>query len=303
MKSFFLIFGIFLIGFISAGCNQVESGSCTPSSGYDYCAHTSWNCDGALSYAKVQISNVQTEGTQYGSYSTGDTYINFNFVGDSGYFNENINSNNWWDGNCNAYGCAGSDMFGASSIKLTNNPGDHYTNCPMFYAFDRADSGGYFSTSIAASGWLGSGNCFDIKQVECYDNSDCGSGYECDKSGDWTTWGCVEEQIPCPDTLNFNPTLPFDINGCAVWQYFIQYNHCNGGWFVYSPDAPSSLQMSEGQYREIAPPQCWQVCNTFADTNCDGQVTRDELGVVIDDWINGQVTRDELGVAISAWVQ
>ena len=44
-----------------------------------------------------------------------------------------------------------------------------------------------------------------------------------------------------------------------------------------------------------------QQCNTNADTNCDGIVSRDELGEYIVDWVNGQITRTELGNAIQAW--
>lgn len=44
-----------------------------------------------------------------------------------------------------------------------------------------------------------------------------------------------------------------------------------------------------------------QVCNTDADTNCDGMVNRDELGSYISKWINGQVSRTALGSVIVAW--
>lgn len=43
-------------------------------------------------------------------------------------------------------------------------------------------------------------------------------------------------------------------------------------------------------------------CNTNADTNCDKIVSRSELGMHIDKWIQGQVTRTDLGLAIQAWV-
>jgi len=44
------------------------------------------------------------------------------------------------------------------------------------------------------------------------------------------------------------------------------------------------------------------ICNTNADTNCDGIVDRDELGVYIIKWIDNQISRDELGEAIQAWI-
>jgi len=45
-----------------------------------------------------------------------------------------------------------------------------------------------------------------------------------------------------------------------------------------------------------------QPCNTDADTDCDGIVSRDELGVSITQWINGEITRTKLGEIIVAWV-
>lgn len=44
------------------------------------------------------------------------------------------------------------------------------------------------------------------------------------------------------------------------------------------------------------------ICNTEADTNCDGIVDRSELGVYITKWLNNQITRTKLGEVIMAWV-
>jgi len=45
-----------------------------------------------------------------------------------------------------------------------------------------------------------------------------------------------------------------------------------------------------------------KICNTIADTNCDGAVDRTELGAIINQWIAGTTSRDNLGKAIQAWV-
>ncbi len=42
-------------------------------------------------------------------------------------------------------------------------------------------------------------------------------------------------------------------------------------------------------------------CASGADTNSDGTVSREELGVVINAWISNSVTRDKLGQAIMDW--
>lgn len=43
-------------------------------------------------------------------------------------------------------------------------------------------------------------------------------------------------------------------------------------------------------------------CNTEADTNCDGAVSRVELGAHIQQWMAGNIDRQSLGNAIQAWV-
>jgi hypothetical protein len=44
-----------------------------------------------------------------------------------------------------------------------------------------------------------------------------------------------------------------------------------------------------------------KVCATSSDTNCDGLISRDELGVAITKWINNQISRNDLGSIITAW--
>jgi hypothetical protein len=44
-----------------------------------------------------------------------------------------------------------------------------------------------------------------------------------------------------------------------------------------------------------------QTCLTPADTNCDGVISRDELGIYIVKWINNEVSRDSLGTVIQGW--
>lgn len=44
-----------------------------------------------------------------------------------------------------------------------------------------------------------------------------------------------------------------------------------------------------------------QTCLTSADTDCNGVISRDELGLFIVKWINNEVNRDELGIVIQGW--
>ena len=48
------------------------------------------------------------------------------------------------------------------------------------------------------------------------------------------------------------------------------------------------------------------ICSTTpalkGDTNNDGKIDRNELGIMISQWVNNTITRDELGIAIQKWV-
>lgn len=43
-------------------------------------------------------------------------------------------------------------------------------------------------------------------------------------------------------------------------------------------------------------------CNTAADLDCNGKVSRSELGIYITKWTSGQITRSQLSQAIVAWM-
>ncbi len=42
-------------------------------------------------------------------------------------------------------------------------------------------------------------------------------------------------------------------------------------------------------------------CSTEADTDCNGIISRSELGVYISKWLSGQITRTKLGESIQVW--
>ena len=163
-----------------------DDGNCNPDSGYDYCYFGSYTYGPATAYAKVQKSEIQ--GTYRNGYYVGPTYIRYKMSGDK--FYKGINQD--WDP-CNENGCSSlSTIASSGNFQLTSNPGDHWTDCMYFMAWDRNDNSGYWAWTRTGYGWTGSGNCLNIKQVECYDNSDCGLNSYCEKSGDWTTWNCQD---------------------------------------------------------------------------------------------------------------
>lgn len=44
------------------------------------------------------------------------------------------------------------------------------------------------------------------------------------------------------------------------------------------------------------------VCQSGADSNSDGIVSREELATYIDEWVNGQISRTTLGNSIMEWI-
>jgi hypothetical protein len=112
------------------------------------------------------------------------------------------------------------------------------------------------------------------------------------------------------------------IHNCVSNYGYTGYNDNIGEWYAYY-DADYSCYDYYGAYRilekeeprDIGLYNCVpvfrdavgdletpQTCRTSADTNCDGIVSRDELGVTINQWIAGSITRDKLGEYIVAWL-
>lgn len=275
----FLIFGIFLISLVSAyPCGKDNScdctdGSCSPSSGYNVCYWAKTVCGSATAYAEVQASNIQ--GVYKSGYYIGKTWIKFKFSGDRYYYAKNIGS--WNNVNCNENGCSAPNSlqlgFNEGTYKLTDITGiRQYTDCPVFIVWDRDDNEGYWAWAYRGYGWGEySGNCFDIKSVECYDDSDCGSGKICDKTGDWTTWSC-EEQAACPNLpWNYNPAYPITVKDCRVTQYVEKLSHCPGsGFYMYIHNQPelSTMIMSESTYQSLVPQECYAQPECYTDVDC-----------------------------------
>jgi len=193
MRKFFLfaLIVVFSLMLVSAGstCSQ---------SGYKWCYENSNTYGSSTAIAKIYLSDFQDESGNAltSSYVTKGLYINVGgYFGKQGvgnlYFYNNINS---WDSvSCGANGCNG--QYLPEGRKKLASIGEKYIGCPAFvsWAIDSASNGDWSWVS-ASLGWLGSGNCFDYMVVECNSNSDCNSGYLCDKSGTWQNWKCVQKE-------------------------------------------------------------------------------------------------------------
>ena len=209
----FLLVSIFLISLVSAGNECIEPD-------YRWCWETDSCHETACVKPKIYWQFEDEAGYDVWSpirgrypYVVGGLYIKSGFEGigtqTNGY--AFYNENNWDDidnkFDCDYNGC----YINRYDYKFTlpyngrtkiASVGERFTDCVSLISLDFEENGDYWAWDWAGSGWLGSGNCFDMKVVECYDNSDCSSGQICDKSGDWTTWNCKtkicdEEEVRC----------------------------------------------------------------------------------------------------------
>lgn len=195
-KFFFILAVLFLVPLVSADCVRNFAKDCIPDSGYDHCYTVSWTCGEATSLAEIQHTNVL--GTYKSGYFVGNSYINIKYEGDKGYWHKNLQS--WDDLNCDGVGCYGGNLLPSNPFKLilTDSPGESFLDPIAFYAWDRDDDSGWWTYSVAGHGWVGDFN-MNVKQVECYDDSDCSDDLICDKSTEWYEWSCIEKPFVCEE--------------------------------------------------------------------------------------------------------
>ncbi|MBD3259149.1 hypothetical protein GF371_00800 [Candidatus Woesearchaeota archaeon] len=99
---------------------------------------------------------------------------------------------------CNAYGCAwdshvreispGTVVLETAPAKIRNYAFVAYDNDPCYTGYDVWVYG--------AAGYTGKWNGqYEYYIVRCLEDSDCGIGKQCDRSGNWQNWRCVND--PC----------------------------------------------------------------------------------------------------------
>lgn len=200
MRKAFL--GLLMFSFLVLSLAIVSAETCSPSGGYTFCyqwdnVETYGSCR-AHSFVQIQGTNIQ--GNYKGGYYVGPTFINYKFDADRGYvyLNQNSWDSLWNTANCDANdgkSCQNADQELSSQGKyyLTQNPGDSFSGCPAFLGtdYDREEQEDCWSWAYTygAWGWIGN-NCLNVKQVECYEDSDCGSNQFCNKAGEWQSWSC-----------------------------------------------------------------------------------------------------------------
>jgi len=135
-----------------------------------------------------------------------------------------------------------------------------------------------------------------IPNVECLFNSDCVVGEVCNDHHCLAQDECIDSdggfdyEVVGTATGWVQSTPSSATDYCSDPQTLIEF-YCDG---PLVGEALKSCPCQGGT--------CLANCNTYQDTDCDGIVTRNELGVAISKWVVGTISRDELGEAIQAWV-
>lgn len=207
-----ITFSLILVSSVASVCSEP---------GFTFCWEGSNNFGTASSYAKVFFS-LDDDGdfARPAQFAVKRLFAKVGATGDEVDFFTNVLKIEDFDCsifNKNAVGIAclpnsgigpggvlsGSPDYNPITKELTlANVGEKYTSCLSFVAWDcdgdcdNAGSGseGYWSQTQVMAGYLGSGNCLDIKVVQCYYDQDCSSTQVCDKSStDWKQWSCISK--------------------------------------------------------------------------------------------------------------
>lgn len=172
--------------------------SCTPDSGFTTCdGYTNTYLDAT---ATVYLhSTLNLVGTYKQGYYVGAVSFPAKVSGTSAvklYYVNNPASdwNSFWNSvSCGQNGCSGNQVSNTNTVTLAT-PGQEFKGCPVYYAWAGTTTPNAWSAVWAGRGWIGTGNCIDVKSVTCVDNADCGTNQYCDTSGTWQQWSCKIKQ-------------------------------------------------------------------------------------------------------------
>jgi len=171
--------------------------------------------------------------------------------------------------------------------------------------FDSARGGGMHYTC-----WWNT-NMWDNYTIQSQSNT-LGSSVEFQKDDlkdGMITFKCLVPR--CDGPTAFSATFVFCTSNCSCASntYVGQTcsDGCNGicqGTKVCVPDCVCALDTLVGQ---TCSDGCGGVCQgtkvtLIGDTNGDGKISRDELGIMITNWQTGTISRTDLGLGITSWV-
>jgi len=154
---------------------------------------SAWSYENSRTYgdahAYVQVTGTYPvcEGKVHGSYCAGRWYVDVSHQGDKLYI---------------AYMLADWPSPSKSGYNLEQtSDGRKYPNIngqvPKYiicaHDYDSADDGSWAWAGMCG-GYIGNQYLDGLKNVACYDNSDCSSDSYCQKTGDWNSWRCIAKE-------------------------------------------------------------------------------------------------------------
>lgn len=175
-----------LICLLSLSIFFISLASACVDSGFDWCYSNSIDkYDPAHCYVEIQGTLPKCDGTQHGSYCVGNWYVDVKHEGDKFYIRKQTTS--WSQLSCGKSGCSGGQEISDGRVYLTIGVG----KVPKYIlgAWDGDEQEGAWCWTEKKAGYIG--EFFNQYAIACYDETDCGYGKHCDKSGGVDNWKCV----------------------------------------------------------------------------------------------------------------
>ena len=171
---------------VDEGCSAGGGGSECTEPGFETCySYTYGNCDVAIAINDYTPNNIQwgTVNTSHDPYVVGNWSTQWKDV-DAEKMYYNVNDPN---ADCGSTGCStGTFYSGAATIVTKNPPARASRDLVLGYA-NTASYGCWVWFDDFTPKWDNK----PIYLLNCYSDSDCGSGNRCAKVGTWNNWSCV----------------------------------------------------------------------------------------------------------------
>jgi hypothetical protein len=248
---------------------SIFSRSCTPLIGYDSCWEEAYDYRYGDSYAEAFVrmhrTNIKCDGPE--------CYIGYKFEGDMDKTYVYVNRANTW-GELWDYANCKSSFEDKTDCKTGD---DRINNDEGRYYLTRNEGDTYTSCPIFV---------FLDHDNDKADNGDYSFAVAMAGYGWLGNGNCL------------NLPLPYTPSCTENWQC-TSWGSCNAG--IQNRQCTDLNNCGTITTKPLESEQCVVECKTSSDTNCDGLISRDELGVAITKWINNQISRNDLGSIITAW--
>jgi hypothetical protein len=196
------------------GTMGIMQAECTPNSGFEWCYEDDYTANGCTAEYKIngkyidQTSRSCQINGQWRTCYVGNTLTTRvdTWSADELYLMQDFSSWNdaWSHIDCDEDGCTHDSHareINDGTVTLETAPAEIRNYA--YFAYDLDYCGDYWTYVYGAAGYTGPWS--NMYLVRCLENSDCGTGQTCDRSGDWDDWACVSDpcaSVTCADTCD-----------------------------------------------------------------------------------------------------